>query len=302
MTEKTQNTFESLDSDLDSEVIIQPDHEKVAGESFLDAAAKFAQKECPRCKGSGEWVGGYVNHVVRACAICKGSGLVGAGYKYKTPAEYAEWKQKRMANAIRKQEAERSKFEGWQTANPVEWSWMKEASGRGFEFATKLIEDVRKFGGLTQGQRDAIYRMIAKREDATKARETNAPLVDGAGLGKLTEAFSRALATGLKSPKVRIGEVVFSLAKTAANAGCLYVKTREGVYLGKITPSAKLMKGQECTERYEAMIIEIGRDPQAAAVAHGKQTGSCAICGRHLENAESVERGIGPICADKFGW
>ena len=36
------------------------------------------------------------------------------------------------------------------------------------------------------------------------------------------------------------------------------------------------------------------------AAAHGHRTGNCMICGRELSNEESVERGIGPICASKF--
>lgn len=33
------------------------------------------------------------------------------------------------------------------------------------------------------------------------------------------------------------------------------------------------------------------------ASAYGRKTGRCMICGRLLTNPESVERGIGPICA-----
>ena len=32
----------------------------------------------------------------------------------------------------------------------------------------------------------------------------------------------------------------------------------------------------------------------------GRRTGSCMICGRELTNADSIERGIGPICAAKL--
>ena len=33
------------------------------------------------------------------------------------------------------------------------------------------------------------------------------------------------------------------------------------------------------------------------AMEYGKVTGRCAICGRTLTVAESIERGIGPVCA-----
>lgn len=42
-------------------------------------------------------------------------------------------------------------------------------------------------------------------------------------------------------------------------------------------------------------------DPLAAAAAYGHLTGSCGVCGRHLEDEQSVARGIGPICFEKFG-
>jgi len=297
---ETNKGFDDLEGDLDAAVAVEP---KTFLEAQVDYAANGAEKTCPRCKGSGEWVGGYVNHTVRPCAICKGSGKVKAGYKYKTPAEYASWKAKKRGNEMRKEQEARDRFEGWMHANPVEAAWLNEGAGRGFEFAQKLLEDVRKFGGLTEGQRNAITNSIAKREAAKVAREAAAPVVAGAGLETLTAAFAKAVAKGLKSPKVRIGVIVFSLAKAAsANAGCLYVKHSDGTYLGKITPAGKLLKVRECTAENEATIIEIGRDPLAAAVAHGKRTGKCAICSRELTNAESVERGIGPICAENFGW
>lgn len=33
-----------------------------------------------------------------------------------------------------------------------------------------------------------------------------------------------------------------------------------------------------------------------------KGTGVCCICGRELTNHASIDAGIGPICADKYGW
>jgi len=47
-------------------------------------------------------------------------------------------------------------------------------------------------------------------------------------------------------------------------------------------------------------LLDIERDPQAAAVLHGKASGRCSVCSRDLTDPESIERGIGPICAGKF--
>lgn len=43
-------------------------------------------------------------------------------------------------------------------------------------------------------------------------------------------------------------------------------------------------------------------NPQGAAVAYGKLTSHCSVCGRPLEDSESIARGIGPVCAAKRGW
>jgi hypothetical protein len=50
------------------------------------------------------------------------------------------------------------------------------------------------------------------------------------------------------------------------------------------------------------IINEILVDPRKAAEDYGHEIGSCAICNRTLTDPESIERGIGPICAGKEGW
>lgn len=47
---------------------------------------------------------------------------------------------------------------------------------------------------------------------------------------------------------------------------------------------------------------ELAKDPAAFAAAQGKELGVCCCCGAELENEISVKRGIGPICAQKWGF
>ena len=49
------------------------------------------------------------------------------------------------------------------------------------------------------------------------------------------------------------------------------------------------------------LIEAIVSNPAGALAAYGHLTGTCSICRRPLEDAESVRKGIGPICADKVG-
>jgi hypothetical protein len=70
-------------------------------------------------------------------------------------------------------------------------------------------------------------------------------------------------------------------------------------YLGKVTPAG-------CDSRLSDTVKEIimgaANDPLNAAIRYGKLSGECSCCGRELTDPRSIERGIGPICATKFGW
>lgn len=58
--------------------------------------------------------------------------------------------------------------------------------------------------------------------------------------------------------------------------------------------------GQTYRGAIEEQLRAIAADPRAASAAYGKLTSTCGVCGRHLEDEESVARGIGPICAGRF--
>jgi len=70
-------------------------------------------------------------------------------------------------------------------------------------------------------------------------------------------------------------------------------------YLGKVTPAG-------CDSRLSDTVKEIimgaANDPLSAAIRYGKVSGECSCCGRELTDPKSIEAGIGPICATKFGW
>ena len=70
-------------------------------------------------------------------------------------------------------------------------------------------------------------------------------------------------------------------------------------YLGKVTPAG-------CDSRLSDTVKEIimgaANDPLSAAIRYGKVSGECSCCGRELTDPRSIEAGIGPICATKFGW
>jgi hypothetical protein len=50
------------------------------------------------------------------------------------------------------------------------------------------------------------------------------------------------------------------------------------------------------------VLTAIAENPGEYAKQYGLLIGKCGVCGRTLTNDESRERGIGPVCASRWGW
>lgn len=82
-------------------------------------------------------------------------------------------------------------------------------------------------------------------------------------------------------------------------------KERETYYAGKIQdavykPSKEISK-YGITEVLQ-LLNSVENDPRAAAITYGRKFGICSCCGRTLTNPVSIEAGIGPICAARWGF
>lgn len=253
--------------------------------------AKLAKFPCDNCDGTGDWRPRPWSSRRWKCRKCKGVG------KLKTdPAALRRAREQRQAKKDRE-------LVVYLEAHKVEIEWCTQASARGFDFAKSMLHALNEYGSFTEGQLAAIRKCIVRDAERAKERAERKPdaEVAGAGFTRMLAAFASAKASGLKYPKFHVGRYVFSLASDKSrNAGCLYVK-RESTYVGRITADGAYFAVIDANQGDRTVIAEIGRDPLAAAVMHGKETGTCSCCGRALENTESVERGIGPICAKKWG-
>jgi hypothetical protein len=268
-------------------------------------------ENCPNCGGTGLFR--FYNGNTGQCFTCQGAGT----RSFKTaPTVRARAKERHVERAEQKRIDTAASIASFKAEQPAVWAWMLEnerlnGTGKEFQFAVSLYEALTEYGSLTDNQLAAAQRCIAKREVARAARETAAtqaaPVADEAGIDRLKAAFDHAIAKaaekgrGLRNPRITIGDLTISPAKaTSANPGALYVKN--GVdYLGKIK-DGRFMAVTTCTSEQEAKVLAFIADPKSAAEAYGKETGVCCICNATLTNKESIERGIGPICAEKFGW
>lgn len=174
-------------------------------------------------------------------------------------------------------------------------------AGKWSDFAWSLNKFYIKHGYLTEKQEAAARRMQAKCEANSREAKPYADL-DSHGLDRIKELFETAMSNGLKCPRFYIDDLCISRAPdNGRNKGHLYVK-RDGHYQGKVTPEGKFQPVRDADSDIDERLVNIAHDPLEAAINHGKQAGSCACCGRELTDPESVERGIGPVCAKNWGF
>lgn len=81
-------------------------------------------------------------------------------------------------------------------------------------------------------------------------------------------------------------------------AGWVFVKDGAAYGQGKRYGSQK--PGSTYSGAIAAELAIIAADPRAASAAYGHLTSTCGVCGAPLEQADSVARGIGPVCAAKY--
>ena len=289
----TANPFSDMADDLDFVVSNKP---RVAEVTYFE-------QTCPKCNGTGRFTFGYVNVRSGECFACKGKGKM----SFKTsPATRAKAKASAQRRATAKADAQAVKVQEWKDANPAETKWM-EASAERFEFARSMLDALNKYGHLTEKQMATVQRLTvqdaerqAQRIAEQAVRAETAPELS---VEAIEVAFNTAKQAGIKFPKLRLDSFMFSPAgENSKNAGAVYVKSKEdGVYLGKVM-GGRLFTSRDCTQEAQERIVAVASDPKQAAIAYGQRFGSCAVCGRELTDSDSVDRGIGPICASKYGW
>lgn len=145
-----------------------------------------------------------------------------------------------------------------------------------------------------------------------------APTIATKPYPNIRAAFDAVERRGLKKAQITIGDINISLARTGSrNPGALYVK-HMGEYVGKMERDKPLLFGVKChsPQTVVRLLDAIEPDPIAAITAQAKTDADrvaemvaaglepivpCCCCGIYLTDPESRSRGIGPICAARWG-
>jgi hypothetical protein len=115
--------------------------------------------------------------------------------------------------------------------------------------------------------------------------------------------FLESRAKGFKTVKMKIAGLLFKLAPDSGrNPGAIYITgVADKEYRGKIINNS-LYKNDKLTQEEVIIVLDTMANPKDWMMQEGHKTGQCCVCGRPLINKYSVKYGIGPICAEKFGF
>lgn len=287
--------FSDLDQKELNTVADANPHKAVAKE----LASRFT---CMSCAGTGTYRGYRTHQTESICFACNGK-----GYHNKPHADAMADKRARKAKALSNKIDRRAALkDAFENTHPGLFRFMAENQDWN-DFFRDMVFNLNEGRALTENQTAACVRMrdktIASRaaKDAEKkvAAESRAVEVD---LSPIHAMFDKARESGLKKLCYRAGGLVLKPAKAhSANAGGIYVTTKGETYLGKVM-GTKFMATRECTEVQKQTLAAIAIDPAGEAVRYGKETGECSCCGRELTDPVSIAAGIGPICANKWGF
>jgi hypothetical protein len=252
-------------------------------------AVKHANNEkqfpCGQCAGTGLYQGARVHQEKKHCFACKGKGYFKTDpRKLQKQREARAKKKSDLIVSAMKANVGTGLLEQFDLYNMLQWN----------DFARSMYEQHCAGKEWSEKQIATAQSMIEKTRISREKREAEAVEVN---LTPIIELFANAKASGYKRPVYRAEGLVISLAPaTGVNAGALYIKDTDKQYLGKVVNGRYI--GSDAAKEPLANIAE---DPREAAIRYGRQTGSCACCGRELTNKASIELGIGPICAEKWG-
>jgi len=270
------------------------------------------EEDCKACRGSGTFYS-YTGRPVGPCFKCKGKGK---RYYKTSPEVRAEQKRRRIEKKAEEAKVREDAGNEWLDANPDVKEYLEDEASRDGQWAAfprDMLANVRQWGRLTEKQEAAVRKGMARKagwakKNAEEAAVRNARTAEAKlDLSGLLNAFAAAVESGLKAPKLHVGNLRITRAKNnSRNPGYLYVNANadnydDRTYFGKISPEGEFFAGRDCTDEIFNDVKKLSGDVLKAAQAHGALTGNCSMCNRLLTNELSVELGIGPICRAKWG-
>ena len=285
--------FEDMADDLPFTVgapIAKFDPAVHAAPRVIQTQAAAYTEPCSKCNGRGKFVS-YSGRVVGDCFVCGGAGTKTFKTAPAVRERAAERRAERADAAL--QDAARARDE-YVAQHEAEFASLRAGAARGNDFCQSLLDAFAKWGKLTDGQLAAVRRGIERDAERAAARAAERT----ADAAKPSNSVPNLFAVMQKHAHFHAAPLKLSRKNQDS---LVWVLWNDSV-VGKIeNAQVSLFRAAgESRPAIEAMIAEFEVNPLVAARKYGKLSGRCCSCNRDLTNPESIEAGIGPICAEKF--
>ncbi len=266
----------------------------------LDGAAPVAKafvEKCSKCRGTGRFIS-YSGRALGPCFACKGKGEKSFAT---APTVRAQARDRRVTQIVNRWDHFVSKY-------PAEAAVLTKGIAQTYStswngICADIKGKVEKYGDLHEGTMAMLGRAVARDAERAASRVQQAvqqqERVAGIDVANLADCFQRAHEAGLKRFTLRFADAHFQVDRN--DPALIWVS--QGGYgtakFGRIQGGV-FKPGRDATAEVLERIATISQDPMAAAAAFAQITSSCSVCGRHLENQDSVDAGIGPVCAGRL--
>ncbi len=146
-------------------------------------------------------------------------------------------------------------------------------------------------------QKTFVRSLLAERAGNEVAEAIRTQLNEARVAGSLTAAvISKAITALLEIPEAEIEAGVYVLPE--GNLVRVYFGQNSGHMLAKVVIDGDL----EYKGKADRVLVPGSRKATVEEVGNwGRSTGTCLFCARKLDDPESVDRGIGPVCYAKMG-
>lgn len=263
----------------------------------LVPAAPVFKVDCQKCRGRGRFIS-YSGRDCGPCFACKGKGH----FERKTsPVKLAA---SRASAAARKERVATDHWTVFAQDNEAAANWIMSNKAT-FEFAAKMHKAVLDYGDLTEGQMGGVNKCIARNAERAAARqvEQQTQADRSIAVANIAAAFAMARAEGLKKLALRYDGIKIKQDKNGEALQWVgdHRQWPDQTNYGRISGD-RFMPRRDCPDAILKALAEIDADPAAAAKVYGKKTGSCCCCGAELTDPVSIANGIGPICAENYGF
>lgn len=169
-------------------------------------------------------------------------------------------------------------------------------------FAKDLVRKFDTYGTLSEKQ--LFWAKKLARIDQPTEQHIAVTSTRMESLQKIHELFDKAEDSGLKTPALRmqVDEHRINIRRKGQNLIFYAGVWPESWRLALLTRSGALsVVGAEKVPGFLPALMNLAESPLESMKAYGRRTGECCMCGRELTNHASIDAGIGPICAGKWG-